>query len=99
MRPETVEEAAALLAAASSEGRRVRIGADLATDGLDRVLEHEAGDLTCTVEAGIRLSALRAALARAGQRLSLDPPASMQAARIASASVLARSTSPSAVAS
>ena len=45
-----------------------------ATDGLDRVLEHEAGDLTCTVEAGIRLSALQATLAQAGQRLSLDPP-------------------------
>ena len=40
---------------------------------LDRILEHEAGDLTCTVEAGIRLSALQAALAEHGQRLSLDP--------------------------
>ncbi len=38
------------------------------------MLEHEAGDLTCTVEAGIRLSALREALAEKGQRLSLDPP-------------------------
>ncbi len=74
MRPATIEEAAALLAAASREGRRVRIGEDLATDGLDRVLEHEAGDLTCTVEGGIRLSALQAKLASAGQRLSLDPP-------------------------
>jgi FAD/FMN-containing dehydrogenase len=74
MRPTTIEEASALLAAASAEGRRVRIGDDLATEGLDRVLEHEAGDLTCTVEAGIRLSALGQALARAGQRLSLDPP-------------------------
>jgi glycolate oxidase FAD binding subunit len=74
MRPGTVEEAAALVAEASASGRRIRIGEDLVTDGLDRVLEHEAGDLTCTVEAGIRLSALQAALARAGQRLSLDPP-------------------------
>jgi len=74
MRPRTVEEAAALVAEASASGRRIRIGEDLVTDGLDRVLEHEAGDLTCTVEAGIRLSALQAALARAGQRLSLDPP-------------------------
>ena len=41
---------------------------------LDRILEHEAGDLTCTIEAGIRLSALQEALAAAGQRLSLDPP-------------------------
>jgi glycolate oxidase FAD binding subunit len=74
MRPASIDEASELLAAAAREGRRVRIGADLVTDALARVLEHEAGDLTCTVEAGIRLSALRAALARAGQRLSLDPP-------------------------
>ena len=39
-----------------------------------RILEHEPGDLTCIVEAGIRLSALRDALAVHGQRLSLDPP-------------------------
>jgi glycolate oxidase FAD binding subunit len=52
----------------------VHIGSDLDASTLDRVLEHEAGDLTCTVEAGIRLSALATVLARAGQRLSLDPP-------------------------
>ena len=74
MRPQTVEEAAELLAAASAEGRRIRIGEDVTTDALDRVLEHEAGDLTCTAEAGIRLSALQERLASAGQRLSLDPP-------------------------
>jgi glycolate oxidase FAD binding subunit len=70
----SLEEAAAALRAATAEGRSIRIGADLDAGGMDRVLEHEAGDLTCTVEAGIRLSALRAALAPAGQRLSLDPP-------------------------
>ncbi|MGA8488623.1 MAG: FAD-binding oxidoreductase, partial [Gaiella sp.] len=74
MRPETIEDAAALVSEASASGRRLRIGEDLVTDGLGRVLEHEAGDLTCTVEAGIRLSALQTRLARAGQRLSLDPP-------------------------
>jgi glycolate dehydrogenase FAD-binding subunit len=74
MRPASSEEASALLAAATRDGRRLRIGEDLDTSALDRVLEHEAGDLTCTVEAGIRLSTLQAALARAGQRLSLDPP-------------------------
>jgi glycolate oxidase FAD binding subunit len=74
MRPATIDEASALLAGASRDGRRVRIGAELVTDGLDRVLEHEAGDLTCTVEGGIRLSRLQEALAKAGQRLSLDPP-------------------------
>ena len=38
------------------------------------IVEHEPGDLTCIVEGGIRLSALSAALAEHGQRLSLDPP-------------------------
>jgi glycolate oxidase FAD binding subunit len=70
----SLEEAAELLAAAQGEGRRVRIGEELTTTGLDRILEHEAGDLTCTVEAGVRLSELQAELARHGQRLSLDPP-------------------------
>lgn len=70
----SLEQASAELRAASAAGRAVRIGADLDAAGMDRVLEHEAGDLTCTVEAGIRLSALAAALAPFGQRLSLDPP-------------------------
>ena len=70
----SLEEAAAYIGAANAAGRPVRIGGDLTLDGLDAVLEHEAGDLTCTVEAGIRLSALAEALADAGQRLSLDPP-------------------------
>ena len=70
----SLEEASALLAGAHAEGRSLRIGDDLTMERLDRVLEHEAGDLTCTVEAGIRLSALAAALAPHGQRLALDPP-------------------------
>jgi glycolate oxidase FAD binding subunit len=70
----SLEEASAFLAAADAEGRRVRIGDDLTLDGLDRILEHEAGDLTCTVEAGIRLSTLQSTLGAAGQRLALDPP-------------------------
>jgi glycolate oxidase FAD binding subunit len=73
-RPSTLEEASELLAAASAEKRRLRIGEDVTTEDLARVLEHEAGDLTCTVEGGISLSALQTALASHGQRLSLDPP-------------------------
>jgi FAD/FMN-containing dehydrogenase len=38
------------------------------------IVEYEPGDLTCIVEAGMRLSALRTALAEQGQRFSLDPP-------------------------
>lgn len=41
---------------------------------LSRVVEHEPGDLTATVEAGITMSALQAELGRRGQWLSLDPP-------------------------
>ena len=70
----SVEQASSTLAAAHAEGQRIRIGVDLTTDGLTRVLEHDPGDLTCTVESGVRLSVLREALAGAGQRLSLDPP-------------------------
>jgi glycolate oxidase FAD binding subunit len=70
----SLEEAASSLAAAHAEGRTLRIGEELTTEGLHRILEHEAGDLTCTVEAGVRLSTLQSALAPYGQRLSLDPP-------------------------
>jgi glycolate oxidase FAD binding subunit len=70
----SLAEASALLAAAAAEGRHVRVGSDVTLDGMASVLEHEAGDLTCTVEAGIRLQALAAMLAQHGQRLALDPP-------------------------
>jgi glycolate oxidase FAD binding subunit len=52
----------------------VRIGDDLTAAGMCSILEHDPGDLTCTVEAGVRLSELQDALAESGQRLSLDPP-------------------------
>jgi len=70
----SIEEASGLLAAAHVGGGKLRIGSDLTTARLNRILEHETGDLTCTVESGIRLSALNAALGKSGQRLSLDPP-------------------------
>jgi glycolate dehydrogenase FAD-binding subunit len=65
------------LQSVSDVSQAVRGGAavdDLDLSSLDRVLEHEAGDLTCTVEAGLRLSALQALLAEHGQMLALDPP-------------------------
>lgn len=42
--------------------------------GLDRVVEHEAGDLVVVTEAGLRLDRLAEALARAGQELVTDAP-------------------------
>jgi glycolate oxidase FAD binding subunit len=73
--PASVAEAVEVL----TGGGRVsidRAGGDvvLSTRRLDRVLEHEPGDLTAIVEAGIRLSALQEALAPHGQMLALDPP-------------------------
>jgi len=76
---QSVHEAADVLARASAEGSRVSIdreGGDvvLSTARLDRVLEHEAGDLTAIVEAGIRVRELDERLAESGQMLALDPP-------------------------
>jgi glycolate oxidase FAD binding subunit len=77
--PLSVEQAADVLRRAGANGDRVsieRAGGDVLvhTRYLNRVLEHEAGDLTATVEAGIRLSALNERLAEHGQMLALDPP-------------------------
>lgn len=49
---------------------------DLVIDvsGMDQVIEHEAGDLVASVQAGITLDRLAHALGAAGQRLALDPP-------------------------
>jgi glycolate oxidase FAD binding subunit len=75
----SVHEAAEALVLAAEEGRRVSIGRDggdvvLSTRRLDQVLEHEAGDLTAIVEAGIRVRGLNDRLADHGQMLALDPP-------------------------
>ncbi|MEE8336693.1 MAG: FAD-binding oxidoreductase [Dehalococcoidia bacterium] len=90
MRPESREEVAALLAAASDGGLAVApLGArtaltlgrpleryDVALDltALDRVVEYEPDDLTITVEAGLTLAALQQRLGEHGQYLSVDPP-------------------------
>jgi glycolate oxidase FAD binding subunit len=88
--PRTHDEAAAALGAASAEGLSVRIvgGAtklgwgypvnpadvELHTSGLDRILEHNAGDLTAELEAGLPLAEAQRAFAEHGQMLALDPP-------------------------
>ena len=61
--------------------RRLRIGDDLTADGLDRILEHDPGDLTCTVEAGVRLSSSARALARAASGSRSTLPATRRSAR------------------
>jgi len=75
--PSTVAEAAEILRAGGRVAiERDRDGADVlvSTARLNRILEHEPGDLTVIVEAGLRLSELQAALEPHGQMLALDPP-------------------------
>lgn len=93
--PETVEQVAQIVALANQQGltlltrgggSRINLGGIpeqfdilLETTKLTRLLEHEAPDLTCHVEAGITLAALQAQLATKGQWLALDPPDAQQA--------------------
>lgn len=62
-------------------GTQLRLGStprryDVAfsTERMARLLEYEPADLTCRVEAGVRLGELQAQLAAQGQRLPLEPP-------------------------
>jgi glycolate oxidase FAD binding subunit len=76
---QTVREASEVIGRAAAEGLPVSIERDggevvVSTARLDRVLEHEAGDLTATVEAGVRVEDLNMRLAEHGQMLALDPP-------------------------
>jgi glycolate oxidase FAD binding subunit len=88
-RPETVEEAAALLRELGRQERAVRpVGAgtkldwgggpdgavELETAGLNRILEHNVGDFTAVLEAGVPISEAQAQFAREGQSLAWDPP-------------------------
>jgi glycolate dehydrogenase FAD-binding subunit len=50
-----------------------RAGVVLGLRRLARLVEHEPGDLTVTVEAGVTIAELQAALGGRGQWLSLDP--------------------------
>jgi len=51
-----------------------RLDVVVSTSRLDRILEHAAGDLVVSTQAGVRLEGLQRQLATAGQRLALDPP-------------------------
>jgi glycolate oxidase FAD binding subunit len=88
--PATVAEASELLRAAAAHDLAVvprggssklgwgapprRVDLIVDTSGLDRVLEHAAGDLVVRVQAGVSVAQLGEVLARAGQQLALDPP-------------------------
>jgi glycolate oxidase FAD binding subunit len=88
--PGSVEEVAGAVRQAAAEGIAVipwgggtaiavgepsgRPSLVLALRRLDRLVEHEPGDLTATAGAGLTLGALQAALRERGQWLSLDPP-------------------------
>jgi glycolate oxidase FAD binding subunit len=88
--PGSPEEASQVLAWATGEGLKVvpcgartkldRGAAPAACDvlldlgRLNRVTEHASGDLTVTVQAGVRLADLQRQLAEAGQFLAVDPP-------------------------
>lgn len=46
----------------------------LPTLGLDEIVEHNEGDLTAVVDAGVSLASLEETVGEAGQMLALDPP-------------------------
>jgi len=50
--------------------------------GLDRILAHDAADMTVAVQAGVPLLRLQQSLARSGQWLALDPPSASRGATI-----------------
>lgn len=88
--PGTAEEAARIVGlAAAAEvpvipwggGTQMGFGAPprdgavvVATRRLAHIVEHEPGDLTATVEAGMTMAGLQTALSAKGQWVSLDPP-------------------------
>jgi glycolate oxidase FAD binding subunit len=88
--PASPKEAAELLRVCADEGLRLRArgggtklgwgrpvpepDVDALTGHLDRVVEHNAGDLTAVLQAGVPLAAAQETFAAAGQMLALDPP-------------------------
>jgi glycolate oxidase FAD binding subunit len=48
--------------------------AELSTEGLDAIVEHNVADLTAVVQAGVPLARAQAVFAQEGQMLALDPP-------------------------
>jgi glycolate dehydrogenase FAD-binding subunit len=86
LRPASVEEASALLKGLESPIRPVGGGTKpwlpdrgeepLETGGLNRILEHNVGDFTAVLEAGVPFETAQEAFAEHGQMLAWDPPLS-----------------------
>jgi glycolate oxidase FAD binding subunit len=90
VQPDSAQTTAAVLVDAAGGGRSVRIlgggtkqgwgnpvpepAVILRTASLDRIIEHNVGDLTATVEAGVPLAAAQTKFAAEDQMLALDPP-------------------------
>ena len=84
MRPSTIQEAATLLRGLQRPIRPVGGGTKpwiaardeepLETGGLDRIVEHNVGDFTAVLEAGVPFADAQATFAQHGQRLAWDPP-------------------------
>ncbi len=90
IRPGTVEEVQACVRAAAASGATVvpsgrgahldigapptRVEVLLRLDRLARVVDHQAADMTITMEAGCSLAEVDVQLGQAGQWLPLDPP-------------------------
>jgi glycolate oxidase FAD binding subunit len=88
--PQSFEEAAEALASGREAGQAVRIrgagtkagwGAsgtepalELRTRALDQVVEHNVGDMTAVLQAGVPLARAQSLFASEGQMLALDPP-------------------------
>jgi glycolate oxidase FAD binding subunit len=89
-RPGSPEEAAELLRSLGEAGKPLRprgggtkldwggLGeptlVDLETGGMARILEHNVGDLTAVLQAGVPLAEAQAVFAEKNQMLALDPP-------------------------
>ena len=54
--------------------QRLTADVELHTTALDQIVEHNAGDLTATLQAGVPLAVAQRTFAAAGQMLALDPP-------------------------
>jgi glycolate oxidase FAD binding subunit len=102
--PATFEEVAAALASASASGRAIRVrgggtklgwgtqapapAIELRTRRLDRILEHNVGDLTAVLQAGVPVARAQETFAAAGQMLALDPALGRAAAGDAGAATI-----------